>query len=145
MKATYQASKAEAGIGEAVSGISESMTDAGMTMQRAQDKIAQMQARAGAVDELLASGALPDMTGTQADDIQQQLNATSAQSEVDAQLAAMKAELASAPATQALPAPGDATAAAPSAAAAAPAAVPATGDDDVADGTIEDETTGGGK
>ena len=95
LKATYQASKAEAGIGEAVSGISESMTDAGMTMQRAQDKISQMQARAGAVDELLASGALPDMTGTQADDIQQQLNAASASSEVDSQLAAMKAELAS--------------------------------------------------
>ncbi len=125
MKATYQASKAEAGIGEAVSGISESMTDAGMTMQRAQDKIAQMQARAGAVDELLASGALPDMTGTQADDIQQQLNATSAQSEVDAQLAAMKAELASAPKAEALPAPGDATA--------------------TVDGTIEDDTTGGAK
>jgi len=83
LKATYQASKAEAGIGEAVS------------MQRAQDKISQMQARAGAVDELLASGALPDMTGTQADDIQQQLNAASASSEVDSQLAAMKAELAS--------------------------------------------------
>lgn len=93
MKATYQASKAEAGIGEAVSGISESMTDAGMTMQRAQDKIAQMQARAGAVDELVSSGALPDMTGTQGDDIDRQLNAASAQSEVDAQLAAMKAEL----------------------------------------------------
>jgi phage shock protein A len=136
MKATYQASKAEAGIGEAVSGISESMTDAGMTMQRAQDKIAQMQARAGAVDELLASGALPDMTGTQADDIQQQLNAASAQSEVVAQLAAMKAELASAPAAQALPASGEATAT--TAATTAPA-------DDVADGTIEDETTGGAK
>jgi phage shock protein A len=107
-----------------------------MTMQRAQDKIAQMQARAGAVDELLASGALPDMTGTQADDIQQQLNAASAQSEVVAQLAAMKAELASAPAAQALPASGEATAT--TAATTAPA-------DDVADGTIEDETTGGAK
>ena len=94
MKATYQASKAEAGVGEAVSGISESMTDAGMTMQRAQDKIAQMQAHAGAIDDLLTSGALPDMTGTQQDDIQQQLNAASASSEVDAQLAAMKAEIA---------------------------------------------------
>jgi phage shock protein A len=114
MKATYQASKAEAGIGEAVSGISESMTDAGMTMQRAQDKIAQMQARAGAVDELLQSGALPDMTGTQADDIQQQLNAASANSEVDAQLAAMKAELSggSSAGAQALPKSSDAEVAA---------------------------------
>jgi len=109
MKATYQASKAEAGIGEAVSGISESMTDAGMTMQRAQDKIAQMQARAGAVDELMASGALPDMIGGSSDDIQRQLNEASASSEVDAQLAAMRAELGSgaAGATQALPAPAE--------------------------------------
>ena len=66
MKATYQASKAEAGVGEAVSGISESMTDAGMTMQRAQDKIAQMQARPERSTSLLTSGALPDMTGSAA-------------------------------------------------------------------------------
>jgi phage shock protein A len=110
MKATYQASKAEAGIGEAVSGISESMTDAGMTMQRAQDKIAQMQARAGAVDELVASGALPDMIGGPHDDIQQQLNAVSAQSEIDAQLAAMKSEIAAGAPKGALPASGDAAA-----------------------------------
>ena len=63
LKASYTASKAQASIGEAVSGISESMTDAGMTLDRAQDKIAQMQARAGAIDELLDTGALPDALG----------------------------------------------------------------------------------
>ena len=36
---------------------------------RAEDKTAQMQARAGAIDELLASGALDDPTGTAKDDI----------------------------------------------------------------------------
>ena len=39
MKATYTAAQAQASIGEAAAGISESMGDAGMTIQRAQDKI----------------------------------------------------------------------------------------------------------
>jgi phage shock protein A len=92
LKASYTASKAEAGIGEAVSGISESMASAGMTLDRAQDKIAQMQARASAVDELIDTGALPDALGG-GDDIQRQLDATSQNSQVDAELAALKAQV----------------------------------------------------
>ena len=49
------------------------MGDAGAAMQRAQDKVAEMQARSGALDELLASGALTDLTSTN-DDIQAQLD-----------------------------------------------------------------------
>src|SRR5271170_2662529 len=95
LKASYTASKAEAGIGEAVSGISESMADSGMTLQRAQDKIADMQARAGAIDELLDTGALPDALGGGGDDIQKQLDATSKAGQVDAELAALKAKVGS--------------------------------------------------
>ena len=54
MKASYTAAEAQTKVGEAVSGISDSTRSAGATMQRAQDKIAGMQARAGAIDELLA-------------------------------------------------------------------------------------------
>jgi phage shock protein A len=93
LKASYTASKAQASIGEAVSGISESMTDAGMTLDRAQDKIAQMQARAGAIDELLDTGALPDALGGGGDDIQKQLDATSKAGQVDDELAALKAQI----------------------------------------------------
>ena len=92
MKATYTAAEAQTKIGEAVSGISESMSDAGMSMQRAQDKIDSMQARAGAMDELLASGALTDLTNP-VDDIQAQLDKASTTSTVDAELAALKAEV----------------------------------------------------
>lgn len=92
MKATYTAAEAQTKIGEAVSGISESMGDAGMAMQRAQDKIDGMQARAGAMDELLASGALTDLTNP-VDDIQAQLNQVSTTSTVDSELAALKAEI----------------------------------------------------
>ncbi len=100
MKATYTAAEAQAKVGEAVTGISDSMGSAGMSMQRAQDKIDEMQARAGAMDELMTSGALPDLTGS-TDDIQAQLDQASIASSVDAELAAMKAELAGpAPAAQ---------------------------------------------
>jgi phage shock protein A len=75
----YTAAEAETRVGEAVSGISEEMGDIGMAMQRAQDKTEQMQARAGALDELLASGALEDATlpGGR-DDVQSQLDALTA-------------------------------------------------------------------
>jgi phage shock protein A len=49
-----------------------------------------MQARAGAVDELIASGALDDVTSTPGDDIQRQLNELSSSSDVEAELARLK-------------------------------------------------------
>ena len=97
IKATYTAAEATAKIGEAVSGISEEMGDVGMAIQRAEDKTATMQARAGAVDELIASGALEDVTATPGGDIQAQLDQLSAGAGVDAELARMKAELGSGP------------------------------------------------
>jgi phage shock protein A len=101
IKATYTAAEASAHINEAVAGISTSMGDAGAAMQRAQDKVAQMQARSGALDELLANGSLTDLTST-SDDIQAQLDKVAGSSNVDAQLAAMKAQVAAPPASGAL-------------------------------------------
>src|SRR5580704_386267 len=49
IKATYTAAEAQTRINEAFSGISEEMGDVGMAIQRAEDKTAQMQARAGAI------------------------------------------------------------------------------------------------
>jgi phage shock protein A len=68
------------------------MGDAGLSVQRAQDKIDSMQARAGAMDELLASGALTDLANP-VDDIQAQLDQVSTSNTVDNDLAALKAEL----------------------------------------------------
>jgi phage shock protein A len=92
LKASYTAAEAQTKVGEAVSGISTSAKDAGATMQRAQDKIASMQARAGAIDELLASGALEDLS-TPVDDIQKELDKVSSTNQVDNELAALKAQL----------------------------------------------------
>jgi phage shock protein A len=93
IKATYTAAEAQTKIGEAVAGISTSMGDAGQAMARAQDKISEMQARAGAMDELLASGALTDLSKP-VDDIQAQLDKASASSNVESELAALKAQVA---------------------------------------------------
>ena len=109
IKAAYTAAEAQTQIGEAVSGISEEMGDIGMAMQRAQDKTEQMQARAGALDELLASGALPDATRLGGrDDVQSQLDALAAGHDVDDELAQMKAQLPASAAPSALEGPSPA-------------------------------------
>ena len=94
IKATYTAAEAQTRINEAFTGISEEMGDVGLAIQRAEDKTAQMQARAGAIDELLASGALEDHVGGPRDDIQAELDKLGAGNEVEAELAQMKGELA---------------------------------------------------
>ncbi|MBC7275967.1 PspA/IM30 family protein [Nocardioides sp.] len=102
IKATYTAAEAQTRINEAISGIGEEMGDVGMAMQRAEDKTLEMQARAGAVDELLSSGALDDLTAGPSDDITRQLDALSSTNDVEAELAALKG-LGSSQQTQALP------------------------------------------
>lgn len=93
LKANYNAAEAQSKIGEAFSGISEEFGDVGLAIQRAEDKTAQLQARAGAVDELVASGALDDMTGGSNDDIDRQLAQLSSDSDVEAELARMRESL----------------------------------------------------
>jgi phage shock protein A len=91
IKATYTAAEAQTRINEAMSGIGEEMGDVGLAIQRAEDKTAQMQARAGAIDELIASGALDDVSQTNSgDDIARELDAMSSQSDVESELARLK-------------------------------------------------------
>ena len=92
LKAQYTAAQAETSVNESVTGISKSFSDEGASLQRAQDKIATMQARAGAMDELIQSGVLEDVGGS-TDDIQEELDKAGTDAEVDKQLAALKAEL----------------------------------------------------
>jgi len=92
LKAQYTAAKAESSVGESAAGISQTVGDSRAELQRAQDKIANMQARAGAVDELLASGVLEDVGGD-TDDIQQELDEAGTAAQVDKELAALKAEI----------------------------------------------------
>jgi phage shock protein A len=92
MKAQYTAAKAMTSVNESAAGISKTFGDSGAELQRAQDKISQMQARAGAMDELISSGVLEDVGGG-GDDIQKELDQIGASSQVDNELAALKAQL----------------------------------------------------
>ncbi|MGH3173353.1 MAG: PspA/IM30 family protein [Streptosporangiaceae bacterium] len=92
LKAQYAAASASASVNEDVAGISSTLGDSGAALQRAQDKIATMQARAGARDELLQSGVLEDVGGS-TDDIQQELDEAGTTADVDRELAALKAEI----------------------------------------------------
>ena len=92
LKAQYAAASAESSVNESVAGISGTLGDSGEALQRAQDKIATMQARAGALDELLQSGVLEDVGGD-TDDIQKELDEAGAAADVDSELAALKAQI----------------------------------------------------
>ncbi|MGA8207274.1 MAG: PspA/IM30 family protein [Candidatus Dormiibacterota bacterium] len=93
IKAQYSAAKASTQVGEAVTGLSEQMTDVNLMVERAQDKTQQMQARSAAIDSLVDSGTLDQIGVTSGDDIDRQLQGQLTDSQVDAQLAAMKQEM----------------------------------------------------
>lgn len=93
LKAQYTTAQAQVKMGEAATGISEEFADVGMAVQRAQDKTDRMRARAQAIDELSDQGALQDFTAP-SDPIEAELQKTTQQSQVDDELAALKAKLA---------------------------------------------------
>jgi phage shock protein A len=120
MKANYTAAEAQTKVNEAISGIGEEMGDVGLAMQRAEDKVAQMQARSGALDELMASGALDDASMS-SDRLQAELDRGFAEPAVEAELARLKGELTGGSTTaKQLDAPAEETAAPASAPAEAP-------------------------
>jgi phage shock protein A len=133
LKAQYSAAEAQVKVGEAATGIGQHMNDTGLAIQRAKDKTEEMQARAAAIDELTSSGALEDFTTGDQTQLDRELAQISSTSQVDDELAKLKAEVGSgAPqkeiaAGDAEPAPG-ATGAQP-AAGAEPAAEPAPAED----------------
>jgi phage shock protein A len=92
IKATYTAAEAQTRINEAVTGISEEMGDVGMAMERAQDKTEQMRARAGALDEMISSGALEDLSAP-SDPIQAQLDSYNKSTGVELELDRLKKEI----------------------------------------------------
>lgn len=90
MKATYSASEAQVRANEAVAGIGANMNDIGASLDRARDRVLQMQARAQATDDLLSSGALQDLTASPDADIERQLADLTSHADIERQLNAMK-------------------------------------------------------
>src|SRR5581483_4680311 len=94
IKAQYSAAQAQVKIGEAATGIGKGMEDTGMAIQRARDKTEELQARASAIDELTSTGALEDV-GDNRSQLDRELAQISATSQVDSELAKLKAEVGS--------------------------------------------------
>ena len=95
IKAQYSAAEAQVRISEAASGVGEEMADLGLAIQRAEEKTENMRARASAVEELEAAGTFDDLTqlGGGGDDIDRELAQLSSGTQVDDELARMKAEV----------------------------------------------------
>ncbi len=94
-KASYEAARSLVAIGEATAGLGRNMADIGMAIERARDKTEALQARAAALDELVASGALESPLSDGAESrLDRELSALSAGSNVDAELARLRGELA---------------------------------------------------
>jgi phage shock protein A len=95
LKAQYSAAEAQVRVGEAATGIGQHMNDTGLAIQRAKDKTDELQARASAIDELTSSGALEDFTAGDQTQLDRELAKISSTSQVDSELAKLKAEVGS--------------------------------------------------
>jgi phage shock protein A len=96
IKAQYSAAEAQVRISEAATGVGEEMADLGLAIQRAEDKTEDMKARGAAVEELEKAGTFEDITALGSggqDDIDRELAQLSSGTQVDDELAKMKAEL----------------------------------------------------
>jgi len=93
IKAQYSAAEAQVKIGEAATGIGDQMANTGQAVQRAREKTEEMQARGQAMDELIASGTLEDVTSGGTTQLDRELAQIASQSEVDKELEKMKAEV----------------------------------------------------
>lgn len=92
LKARYSAAEAKSEVVESLSGISEEMADVGLALERAEEKTEQMGARAEALDELIESGVLDDLSAPR-DDIDSKLEELSASAELERELERLKSEV----------------------------------------------------
>ncbi|HEY8029209.1 MAG TPA: PspA/IM30 family protein [Gaiellaceae bacterium] len=93
LKAQYSAAEAQVRVGEAATGIGRGMNDTGLAIERAKSKTEEMQARAAAIDELTSTGALEDLSSGDQTQLDRELSQISASSQVDSELAKLKAEV----------------------------------------------------
>ena len=93
IKAQYSAAEAQVRISEAATGIGDQMADTGLAILRAKDKTEQMQARAGAIEELIESGTLDEITAGDKTQLDRELEQIAATNQVDRELERLKAEV----------------------------------------------------
>lgn len=95
VKARYAAAQAVTSASEVFGGIWEEMGEVALATRRAEDTTARLEARASALDGLIASGTITAVTGLADDEeIQAQLDAVATQAVVEKELAKIKDQLA---------------------------------------------------
>ena len=95
IKAQYSSAEAQVRIKESVTGISEEMSDVGVSLNRAEEKTQKMQAKAQALDEMIDSGVLTDYTTSSENlggDIEVELDKVTMKSSVDEELEKLKSQ-----------------------------------------------------
>jgi len=94
LKAVHDSAQAQLKVQESLSGVSDDLADVGNTIQRAEARIAEMQSRADAIDDLVAQGVLQDVLEPDVDDIDRELARIGHNQAVEEELARLKADLA---------------------------------------------------
>lgn len=92
-KAVYGAAQARVRLGEAAAGLGDEDVELRLAVRRAEDRIADMQARAEALEALLASGVL-EAPGASRDPFQSELGRQLSEGVVDSQLALLRGQVA---------------------------------------------------
>jgi phage shock protein A len=93
LAARYSAAEAQVHITEALAGVSEELADLSQAMKAAEQKSAQMEARAAAIDRLVDEGLLEIPDAAPAGPAEELLLASGDDENIDAQLEKMKQEL----------------------------------------------------
>ncbi|HKG26849.1 MAG TPA: PspA/IM30 family protein [Thermomicrobiales bacterium] len=94
LEARYSAAEAQVKIGEALTGISGELAELGIELERAERRTGRMQARAAAIEELVAEGVLHRIGTDPTSGMTEALDRLDDERVIDARLAALKQELA---------------------------------------------------
>jgi phage shock protein A len=92
VSARYTAAEAQVRLNEALAGVSQDLSALGSALERTEANTQRLRARAATLDELIEAGLLPD-AATLPDALEPQLVQLNAGRAVDAQLAALKAQM----------------------------------------------------
>ena len=92
IKARYSAAEAEVRIKESATGITEEISNLGLALRKAEDKLERLKAKSQALDEMIDSGILTDY-GSNKDEIENELEKIAIQGSVEDELVKLKGQI----------------------------------------------------
>lgn len=94
LKAEYEASKAQVEVQGMITGLSEDFSSASRIIERSEEKVNEMKAKAAALDELIATGGALDLLEPEEKDaIERELGRIELQSQLEEELRKLKEEI----------------------------------------------------